>query len=366
MKLLELPDLLIQKSIPFAIYSYPDKNEFFLVAQKSKKVNEIGIEDINEQQGFLIAGFESALTGLVKIIKPDFFYSSTDSLDELVKFANSITENQSETPFHTNIEIPKLEYENRVENLISRIRSGEMEKIVFSRVENRKLNKRIPINKLLSTLREKYKNGFVNLFHLPDDSVWFGVSPETLFRLVDDYYYTDSLAGTRLIGNDIGEPKWTNKEVIEQQLVSNFIESVLSQLDIRNYKKIGPNTVAAGNLLHIHTTFKIFKKSVAGNEGKLISGLFPTPAVCGLPKGDAFKLIQRAESHERRYYTGFLGPWNLNEQSQLFVNLRCGELGNDQINIYVGGGLTEHSVPSDEYEETVFKSKTLLSVVENL
>ncbi len=100
--------------------------------------------------------------------------------------------------------------------------------------------------------------------------------------------------------------------------------------------------------------------------GKLIAGLHPTPAVCGLPKADAFLLIQKAELHNRKYYTGFLGPWKMENESQLFVNLRCAELGTDKINIYVGGGLTEASNPEAEYQETVHKSKTLLSVIENL
>jgi len=74
----------------------------------------------------------------------------------------------------------------------------------------------------------------------------------------------------------------------------------------------------------------------------------------------------RAEQHDRRFYTGFLGPWKLNGHSQLFVNLRCAEIGNDTFNLYVGGGLTANSVSEDEWEETVQKSKTLLLVIEKL
>ncbi len=67
------------------------------------------------------------------------------------------------------------------------------------------------------------------------------------------------LAGTRIVSND-KEPDWSNKEHEEQQMVSSFIESVLSELGVKKYEKIGPTNSKAGNLYHILTTYKIPKK----------------------------------------------------------------------------------------------------------
>ena len=365
MHLLELPDLLIKKGIPFAIYSYPNKKEFNLIAQKNKSLCQIQLEDINNYSGYFIAAFNSATTGTVNLITPDFFKTEGETNDDIVDYTTGF-DTTGDLHFQKNVVINEEEYTTNVEYLINQIQSGKMEKIVFSRVINKKLDRKLNLRSLLSMLREKYKSAFVSLFHIPGDGTWFGVSPESLFRMVDNYYITDSLAGTKVVKDLEGEPKWSNKELIEQQLVSNFIESVFSELDITTFKKNGPNTVIAGNLYHIHTSFRIFKRSANRMEGRIIAGLFPTPAVCGLPKADAFNLIQRAERHERRYYTGFIGPWNLNGQSQLFVNLRCGELGEGELNLYVGGGLTDQSIPADEFTETIHKSRTLLSVVENL
>ena len=44
------------------------------------------------------------------------------------------------------------------------------------------------------------------------------------------------------------------------------------------------------------------------------------------------------------------------------MNLRCLELEKDNINLYIGGGITKDSNAEDEWEETVNKAKTIKSV----
>ena len=47
----------------------------------------------------------------------------------------------------------------------------------------------------------------------------------------------------------------------------------------------------------------------------------------------------------------------------LFVNLRCMQIKGSTALLYVGGGITKDSIPEDEWEETVAKSKTMLKVL---
>lgn len=364
--LLNLPDLLIEKGLPFAIYSFPHKTQFNLIFQKDSKVRSINLVDIENDSGFVFAEFNSAKTRMADIIQPNFFLTSTDKIDDAVSWINSQKGN-FDPLIKTNQYLSKEDYLNRTEYLISKLNENGLKKIVYSRVINKKLEKPLSSAKLLQKLRTNYKSAFINMVHMPEKGIWFGASPEALFKIIDNYCYSDSLAGTKAVENikDF-EPNWSGKEIEEQQLVSSYIESAFSQLGIKEYEKQGPVNAIAGNLCHIKTTYKIPKTNVYGKTGKIIASLHPTPAVCGFPKAEAYELIGRAEQHDRRYYSGFLGPWNLNNQSQLFVNLRCGEYGNESMNIYVGGGLTKDSVAEDEFQETVHKSKTLLSVVENL
>jgi isochorismate synthase len=95
----------------------------------------------------------------------------------------------------------------------------------------------------------------------------------------------------------------------------------------------------------------------------LVTALHPTHAVCGLPKNTAQQFILENESYLRTNYSGFLGELNMHNSSQLFVNLRCMQIINNCAEIFVGGGITNESVPEKEFEETVSKSQIMKNIL---
>ena len=65
-----------------------------------------------------------------------------------------------------------------------------------------------------------------------------------------------------------------------------------------------------------------------------------------------------------KFYAGYLGLWNPDEAScNLFVNLRCLEVEEYKINIYVGCGITGESNPEKEFLETEHKSQIMKSIL---
>jgi isochorismate synthase len=101
--------------------------------------------------------------------------------------------------------------------------------------------------------------------------------------------------------------------------------------------------------------------------GIMLSLLHPTSAVCGTPKEAAIAWIKQAESHDRSFYSGYVGPVNLNDEIYLFVNLRTVKITED-LNGYVatyfaGCGITEDSDPEREWEETEIKCQTLQRIL---
>lgn len=353
----QLPiSLLLQKNLPFAVYRLPGNKNPNLVFQLEKNVETIPFERLDINEGFAIAEFESYRS-------KDFFLIKPEPRGLTEKLWLTIKQMPDEDIFFKkNFEISKPEYLEMANGLISQLGMGSMKKVVLSRVIPAGFKGSFNPEKFFFLMEKSYPGAFVYLFNLPGKGAWAGATPEPLLRVSEKEAETVSLAGTKAIENIV----WTEKEREEQRIVTDSIVGTLKECSIKNYSQQGPETVRAGNVAHLQTTFLIPAAELQENVGKLISKLHPTPAVCGLPKHDAFSLIVKTEKHERRFYTGFLGPLNLDKRTDLFVNLRCAELGRDKMNLYVGGGLTAASIVEDEWEETVRKSGTLLTVAEKL
>ncbi|UZO79521.1 chorismate-binding protein [Aquimarina sp. ERC-38] len=216
---------------------------------------------------------------------------------------------------------------------------------------------------IFQKLCQKYPEAMTYFWYHPKVGLWFGATPELLLGNKNSYYVTTALAGTRKVDNL--EVAWQSKEKEEQQIVTDFIVQNLSK-EFKNIKRIGPATVRAGNLLHLKTDIFI-EEAISNNKIlSIISLLHPTPAVCGLPRQAAFNFIQENEGYHRKFYTGYLGEINEGEPHKkvtLYVNLRCMEIVQDQLNIYVGGGITAQSDPEKEWLETIHKSETMTKVL---
>ncbi|MFC2119220.1 chorismate-binding protein, partial [Bacteroidota bacterium] len=212
-------------------------------------------------------------------------------------------------------------------------------------------------------LCEKYPTAFKYFLYHPEIGFWMGASPEQLVNLDNNKIEIVALAGTQKNYNQgIINVRWNEKEIEEQEIVSKFIYNCLINNDLQNITFDNAETAQAGNLFHLKTIFnatlnKNFKLD------SLLNDLHPTPAVCGLPKEKSRKIINELESHNREYYCGFFGPVNHRNNINLFVNLRCMKIIDNKAILFVGGGITKDSIPEDEWQETVEKSKTLSSVI---
>lgn len=275
--------------------------------------------------------------------------------------------------FQTITSLPDTDYLDAVQKAIEAIEAGEMQKVVFSRTKQVELPPNFSLTEIFERLCQKYPTAFVSLVYLPQlDQVWLGATPETLVSVdKEGIFRTVSLAGTQSAFDAAGEPisvkqaAWTQKEIEEQALVSRYIISCFKKIRVREYTEEGPKTVVAGNLMHLRSDYAVDTKAINFPEigTVMLELLHPTSAVCGMPKMAALNFIQANEGYEREFYSGFLGPVNVENETHLFVNLRCMKIQNGIATLYAGGGITEDSIPAKEWQETEMKCQTMLAVL---
>ena len=156
---------------------------------------------------------------------------------------------------------------------------------------------------------------------------------------------------------------WSEKNIREQAFVTEYIGGCLRERGVR-FTLEGPYTATAGELAHLKTDIRLRLSSVEA-LGDILQALHPTPAVCGLPKEEAFRFILSHEGYDRSYYAGFLGRWEPEGKTALYVNLRCMQCGEgaEKIRLYAGGGILPASVCEEEWMETERKLQTMKYVI---
>ncbi len=333
----------LKKELPFVLYRFPNEEYLRGVFQSSKELHEL--QDYNSS-GFVFAPFEK---GTQVFIKGEYLKIPTSFAYDLKPSENTVVSEEG-----------KMRHIDLVKSALDEIHQGNLKKVVISRSAKYPTQKS-PL-KLFAGLLARYAKAMCYLWYHPEVGLWLGATPEQLLRYQNELISTTSLAGT-LPYIQGKKPNWTPKELEEQQMVTDYIEKKL-QDKIENLNISKPENHRAGELWHLKSRLTGYLKSYDVLP-EIVEVLHPTPAVCGLPKKDSMEFILKNEHHNRAYYTGFLGPLNLEgeKEANLFVNLRCLTYQSGNAQLFIGGGITGSSIPEEEWEETQFKSRTILEVL---
>lgn len=241
-----------------------------------------------------------------------------------------------------------------------------IEKVVLSRICRETIPHGFDSALMFDSLVHAYPDAFVFVVYIPDAGMWIGASPEPLLLAKQGMVSTVSLAGTRKANRNTEKLPWGEKELDEQNIVTQYIDGILDKHHIADVEKTGPESYRAGKIEHIRTLFTFPLPDRKNFLPEFLSELHPTPSVCGLPKDISMQVIRDTEKHQREYYSGFLGPVDTNSQWDLFVNLRSVKVLDKHLEYYLGAGITKGSRAEDEWEETHNKMNTMKSIVESL
>ena len=87
----------------------------------------------------------------------------------------------------------------------------------------------------------------------------------------------------------------------------------------------------------------------------LVAALHPTPAVGGVPAGEALALIERLEPQSRGHYAGPVGYVDANGDGLWMLGIRSMTVRGARAVLAAGVGIVEGSEPQRELEETELK-----------
>lgn len=359
-----LIDICLNKNLVFAAYRQPGKSHAEMMVQLDPELNNLNErDDYFQGKGFLVAPFMNQSCCPPFKIHADFYLEGKVTLED----KHMLQSMKGNLPYLSQddevTEFSQQEYLHLIRKILNEIQQGSLEKLVPSRIKKIYGQYRDQLGIIFDRLCKAYPNAFVYIFNAGNEC-WMGATPESLIQSDHGRLKTVSIAATRAYSVDnLDIRSWNQKELMEQEYVTRFIESVLSDFNISEYDKNGPYAEQAGNLVHLKTDFLFEANNLKDNLQRFLKRLHPTPAICGIPRERSLQLLDQLEHHERKYYSGFLGPVGVKSDLSLFVNLRCMKVMNDSLALYVGGGITADSVPAEEWKETEMKSETLLSLI---
>jgi len=363
----KLQQVCLRQNIPMVSYRLPLQQEITTLVQYQTYPLRIDSHDhLEQEQGFVMAPFTDTDTCGTFLLKPDHVFHGGNVDPEIIKLLSGYTgffdiERPSVAGFDTTT---KLDFIQQVNDARQAITKGEFHKVVLSKVRVEKLQEDFDASTFFLRLCETYPHAFVYLVQLPEVGCWIGATPEPLLVVEDGTVKTVSLAGTQIATDaDLDSYSWSRKELEEQGIVTGFVEKTLQSLNIHKYSMHGPSNYKAANLIHLRTSFEFEAADLKNRLGDFIKALHPTPSVGGLPKDAARQFILGHENYSRNYYTGYLGPVNIEHKSNIFVNLRCLQLFQKQFVLYSGAGITTSSVAEREWEETDNKMMTMMNVM---
>ena len=356
----------------FAIYRLPYAKEATLIQQTEGEPAEyLSCTELNGKSGYVVAPFEVTKQQPILVIRPDkvdnvLVEGERWKVEGDYLGGNPLWQKCSPSSFHLPPSTPN-HYAIDFANYHSQLENGLFRKIVLARCTEEQVPENTdPIN-LFFQACERYPRMFISLVYTAKSGCWLTATPEILLERADQNWRTIALAGTmKLEGDQLsGEGEtltWSTKNIQEQRIVSTYITECLEQFT-SDFREEGPRTVRAANLVHLRSDFTFTLKDHE-HIGDLLQTLHPTPAVCGLPKREAFQFIVKNEHTPRRYYSGFMGPLQMGD-THLYVSLRCMNIAKGACYLYAGGGLLKDSVEEQEWLETEAKLETMRALLIN-
>lgn len=197
-------------------------------------------------------------------------------------------------------------------------------------------------------------------------------SPECFLKMSGSHIMTRPIKGTR--------PRGRNRES-DEQLARELVHSPKERAELVMITDLERNdlgrvceygSVRVSRLLELeqHAQVHHLVSTVEGTLRPEVDQLdaflacFPGGSISGAPKKRALEIIAELEPHERQLYTGAIGCFGFNGESQFSIAIRTAWLREGIMQFHTGAGIVADSDPAREWEETRHKAAGLLAAAE--
>lgn len=259
------------------------------------------------------------------------------------------------------------EFIDVIENLKKHIYRGDIFQIVPSRAFTQSfLGDEFNVYRALRSI-----NPSPYLFYFDyGDFKLFGSSPEAQLTIKNQQASIYPIAGTfKRTGNDIldaelaeklkNDPKENAEHVMLVDLARNDLSRHCGQVEVKAFKEVQYYS----HLIHLVS-------KVSGNMHPdsdpfhVVGDTFPAGTLSGAPKYMAMRLIDRAEKHQRGFYSGAIGFMGFNGDFNHAIMIRSFLSKNNVLHYQAGAGIVADSDSVSELHEVNNKIMALRKALE--
>jgi menaquinone-specific isochorismate synthase len=261
------------------------------------------------------------------------------------------------------------QWEQAVARAVSRIRAGDLQKVVLARDLHATAPTDIDVRALLIRLADRYPDCWT--FSVAG---LVGASPELLIERVGAQLSVLVLAGTTPRGASPAEDEALGaallasaKNVEEHFYAVDSVRAALAPLCATLDTEPRPSLLRLANVQHLATQVRGELAPGGGSAPTslaLAATLHPTAAVCGAPTPVAMELIRELEHMDRGRYAGPVGWIDRDGNGEWAIALRCAEVSGPRARLFGGGGIVADSDPEAELAETQAKLRPMAEALE--
>jgi len=201
-----------------------------------------------------------------------------------------------------------------------------------------------------------------------EDETILSSSPECFLKMSGRTISTRPIKGTRPRRQATAEDEREAQELQSspKEIAELIMITDLERNDLGSVCEYG--SVCAPRLAELERYAQVFHlvSTVEGNlrEGvsqvAAVAACFPGGSISGAPKKRALEIISELESTPRGLFTGAIGYFGYNGESQFSIAIRTIVIRDGEASFHVGAGITADSDPEREWEETLHKAAGIL------